>query len=267
MASHWYIMRDGSVSRYTQTNKDGSESKVIRRGRALADGAVEGLTSILARVFDQAGLIEWAGRLGIEAGVRAALEAANAGQTREAIADLARTYYDAERERAANRGSELHDAIERYIAHGQLSADPIEAAAQRAVADWHKANGIGLGRTEHCVMFRGVIPPFDTPCAFGGTVDWIGQDCLLDYKTVEPDKRGKYWTGKASHCAQLAGYRLAAAQMELCSPDARCINLYISRLTGDIVAVREWTAADLTAGVELVALACRATTLTEEIGS
>lgn len=265
MASHWYIFRDGVARRYTQRNKDGSESKIIRRGQALADGAAEGLTSILARVSDQGGIIEWAGRIGIAAGLEACACALATGIPADQIADLARDIYKRERERAANRGSEIHDAIERFLSRGEVSADPIEAAAQRAVYEWQASNGLTHGHPEHCLYFKGVIAPFSTQVTFGGTTDWISPGVIADYKTVEADKRGKFWTGKATHCAQLAGYRLAGAQMGLCDPKARCVNLYVNRLDGALVGVTEWTAAQLNAGAELVALACRAGTLTERI--
>lgn len=259
--AHWYILRDGKAYRYVQYNKDGSESKIIRPARAIADGAVKGLTSILSRVSDQGGLIEWAGRIGIEAGLKAAAE--HSGKTNDEIMAAAKEIYTAERERASNRGTQIHDAIERYIKSGEVSQDTIASAAQRAVGEWHKENGVGLGSTEHCVYFKGVIRQHEV--SFGGTVDWICDSVILDYKTVEPSKYGKYWTAKASHCAQLAGYRLAASQAGMCKSDARCINLYISRITGEIVSVREWSNDELRLGEELVDIACRAESLYSEI--
>lgn len=254
--SHWYRRTGNKAFRYTQTNKDGSESKIIRKGIALADGAVEGITSIIGRLQDQAWLQGWYGKLGIEAGLAAS---AYKITWDEAIIQ-AKAILKEESEAAANRGSEIHDGIEKFLMTGEVSEDKIVQKASGNVLKTLEAHGVSDYSCEHCLAFYGTYSTevagelVKLPFKFGGTTDLISRKWIWDWKTKEKDINGKYIIGKAGNCAQMAAYRHAAIDMGLCDEDAKCTNVYIDRITGDIIDVVHWQENQLKASLKWLAI-------------
>jgi len=255
--AHWYIEKNGIAQRYEQLTKKGEPSKRINRGKALKDGAVPGTTDTLKVLGSSDGLLHWVGALGIQAG----LESHDEDQAKELLKEL--------REKAANRGTEIHNAIEQYIKTGDLSDDPVERKASiNAVAC---IGDVLHGWSEHCFVWRGYINILTGEhstekkgkewirVAVGGTSDYVSDSLIADWKTVEDKGRG-FRQSYAKEAAQCAMYRLGFGRH-----DAVCKNIYIDRATGDVVRVKEWTETELRNGLRLFAMAVLYSTLEERI--
>jgi len=279
--AHYYLLKDGVPSRYIQLTKDGRESKRIDPKRAAADGALLGLTDLLKVLGDAGGLIRWAAGHGIEAGVEAGI-AEWEGWANHAMPDADRSIaqgearldaiaaawesWDERTTAAADAGTTIHDAVDAYLKGGPLPEDPIHATAAQAVKGWLLTQGADAGATEHCVIYRGrLFPELYPEIAFGGTADYIAENLIADWKTVENRAKGGYRKPYAKECAQLAGYRMAAWQMGLAKPTARCVNLYIDRATGEIASVREWTEPELAKGLAMVHIAAQVRDIIETL--
>ncbi len=264
MPSHWYTRQGGAVVRYKQITKAGTESKRINRGKALADGAVPSVTTLLDFLGEAGGLIHWATGKGIEAGLDVGMSAAISHEPRSVLVGLAREQAKESMERAATQGTAIHDAVERHLMDpAQLDPDPILRTAQESVAAWLRARGeVGPFRCEHALMFKGEID--GVKVAYGGTTDLVLDNLICDWKTVEDKGRG-FRGPKFSEAAQLAAYRLAAHDMGLCDDVADCVNLYIDRRTGRIVDAIGWREAALRHGLSLLALAVDALAKVDKI--
>jgi len=261
--SHWYVIEDGVAKRYEQLTKKGEPSKRINRKRALADGAVEGVTSLLKRFEDQSGLVGWAGKLGVEAAVDAVLAIeqpcpSDLVEAKNLLMATATELYDLRRNEASEAGSAIHDAIDKYLSLGLEPQTPEAWEAARAVSAWIEEQGITERRAEHCVVYR------DGSVAFGGTPDLLSRKLVADWKTLE-EKRGKFRDPLAKEAAQLAAYRAAAAQMGLCDADAECYNLYIERSTGKLVRVHKWSPQQVVMGWSMIELSIAAEKLVSAI--
>lgn len=262
MGSHWYASGPNGPQRYKQYCKDGSERVNILRGKALADGAVEGVTSLLKIVGDAGGLIHWAANHGINAGLDVGMSAAANMEPRDALYALAKAQWKEATERAANEGTVIHDSIEKRLTEGDVSDDPVQKQAQDDAEEWVKANASGERRAEHCLIYKGVVD--GVRLAFGGTCDLITPFQIIDYKTVESGARG-FRDPKPSEAAQLAAYRLAGAQMGLCEPLSDCWNVFYDRKTGRLVKAHRWTDTALKHGLTLLCLAVRVSEMFEKI--
>ena len=261
--AHWYTLQDGVAKRYEQLTKKGEPSKRTNRARALADGAVEGVTSLLKRFEDQSGLVSWAGKLGVAAAVDAVLSIkqpcpSDPVEAKNLLMASATELYDLRRNEASEAGSAIHDAIDKYLSLGLEPQTPEAWEAARAVSAWIEEQGITERRAEHCVVYR------DGSVAFGGTPDLLSRKLVADWKTLE-EKRGKFRDPLAKEAAQLAAYRAAAAQMGLCDADAECYNLYIERSTGKLVRVHKWSPQQVVMGWSMLELSIAAEKLVAAI--
>ena len=253
--SHWYKYNESGVpARYLQYKKDGTESKVIIRKKAIEDGAVESVTTILKMVGDAGGLIKWAANMGVLSGLNVGMSAASGGCSYEELLSMAKEEADARMEQASAEGTAIHDSIETYINTGVESDDPIQRTAQLDAMQWIKETCSPSLKSEHCLIFKGDVR--GTPMSFGGTADLITPYQIVDFKTVET-KNGKFRDPKPTECAQLAAYRLAAFHMGLCESQSDCYNVYFDRPTGRLVGSCRWTDDHLNLGLDLLSLASR----------
>jgi hypothetical protein len=137
-------------------------------------------------------------------------------------------YYQQQSAIARDKGSDLHDKIAR------LEETPLT----KPTLDWLKAQGYSLYFHEE--QFANHL--------YGGTIDFLGQVGesvdLVDFKTVTKDRKPydtELW--------QIAAYREHIARLAVPpTPVRRCINLYISQETGQILNVKEWTKSELERG-------------------
>lgn len=258
--SHWYILSGGAVVRYTQLKKDGSERKNIIRGVALADGAFESVTTILKQVGDSGGLVRWAARQGVLAGFNVGISAAPGGCAEGECINMAMDEANSRMQKASEQGTAMHNAIEARLARGETSNSKIEQVAQDAVEEWALQNASPKRFTEVRVAYDGPLA-FLGRVRFGGTCDLLTPYQVIDFKTVEPDGKGVVRDPKPTEAAQLAGYRQAAFSMGMTEEKADCINVYLSRLTGEIVGIKRWSEAMCQRGLELLAHAYAVGTL------
>ena len=248
--SHWYIRGPDGPTRYIQLTKDGKPRQWIDRERAIADGACEGVTSILRRLGDPNGLIQWAVDIAIDAGIWAA----GSSVAKEDVRDLAVQYYHEVADSASEQGKQIHDAIESAIQGGPEPADELMRTARKEVMQWLARNlpDAAPWKSEHCVIYEG--PLYSSNIYYGGTVDLVSSRALVDWKTVGAT-RGKYRPPKATECAQVAAYRLASAAAGLCRPEAAVYNVYLARDTGKIVRVIRWSENALEIGLRMLRIA------------
>jgi hypothetical protein len=269
--SHYYHKANGRWQRWIPRKANGEEYQRIPKKMIAEANAVIGITSQIGNHTNKDWLGPWCGGLGIEAGWEVAQNAVvNLG----AVGDLrdmtetdlkyAKELLKEKREQAANKGNEFHDAIEDYINGEPLPEDPAMRNACEQVKAWLTEQGVEFSHTgvkaEHCVGFNGGIVVREKPrdagqilrINNGATADLITRNLLGDWKTIEMSG-GKFWTGKADHCAQLAFCRHAAFNEGLCDSDAKCVNVYIDRATGNLVEAKTWTEEQLDAGLEWVA--------------
>lgn len=143
--------------------------------------------------------------------------------------------------KAAERGTEIHAAIERYYAgtyHLVPDVDDALWAACRAVNDAIRGH---FGHYEW-------IPErsFAHSWGYGGKADLLceygGQGIVLDVKSKDVvDDSTK---GYEENLMQLAAYRFGLGY-----PEARCANIFVTRQEPWTVKVYEWTPEDLGRGI------------------
>lgn len=264
--SHYYHIKDGKAQRYIQLTKDGRESQRINKKQAIADMAVIGTTDALKVLGDVGGLLYWTSGLGILAGLQAASEKAGEERAREIHKELS--------EAAANRGTQMHDAIDAWLSRKIESDDAIDTEACQQVENWLAEHGAKDFHTEHCFVWRGWINIVtgdvieDTPdlhpdsrrvvatknsswirVDVGGTSDFVSDTLLCDWKSVEA-KRNGFRSHYLKECCQLALYRLGFGKKK-----ADCYNIYLDRASGLIVNTKQWTEEELRKGLVIVAMA------------
>jgi len=259
--SHWYIYKNNIPQRYFQYRKDGEISKVVRRGQAMKDGAVESVTTILSYLGETGGLLHWSASHAIEAALAVAESGMPTHEDHAAVVKEAKAEWKRRTEEAANRGTEIHDAIETAISSSEVSADdPILRRAQQEAVAWLSEHEFtNQIMPEHCLIYHGVIPTSFGPimAAYGGTTDVISCDGIVDWKTIEDTGRG-YRKPKATEAAQASAYRWAAWNMDLCDRNIPAWDVYFDRATGAIVREIKWTKHQLNHGLNLLALAVKA---------
>lgn len=164
---------------------------------------VPSVTEVLA-FLSNAGLINWAMKFGAECGFKYGSE--NPFNTVEEAVAFAET----ERYAPAEAGSNIHAEIE-----------DINSTTYKHVHEVMLTYGIDIAGGEHEVQF----------CldGYGGTIDLIGENCLIDWKTTKK-ARDPYKT----ECCQLVAYN-AWAKKE------RLINVYIDQETKQVYKVKEWS--------------------------
>lgn len=222
-ASHWY-MPDGSPF-YTVIGTNGNERNVtIRDARKV--GAVPSVTKILS-VAASPGLEQWK----LNQTLMAALTLPRLNG--ESDTDFAKRVIEdskAQAIAAAERGTQLHTAIEDYI-RGQpnlLWKDHIAEIEAHLLAI-----GIDMtkGEAEHS---------FASGLRYGGKTDFISRDpeVLIDYKSKDVIEDGKQLAWD-NHIMQLAAY---ATGLGLVAP--RALNVFVG-INDKKVRIHEYSLADL----------------------
>jgi len=262
-----YMKENGVAKRFEPLKKDGTPYKNIPKKVSEEVGAVIGITSQISNHLDKGWLIPWNSTLAIDsafealyeyaAGVVGVSQAQSFRTIPKATKDYAKAILKEKSNADSNRGTEYHNGIDSFLKTGVASEDPLIAVAQTQVADFLKAYGIDPSsvKAEHCVLFNGGITLEDGTVLEinnGATADLISKSLLVDWKTTKKASDGKYHTGKIDHCAQLAFCKHAACQDGHCDHDAKCVNVYISRLSGKIVAIKEWKQEELDVALEWV---------------
>lgn len=220
--SHWYFERGGVAQRYIQRRIDGTATERINEGRARRDGAVPSTTTILSRIGGSEGLVEWAAREGVMAGI----DAWHLGLDLQEGVAMCRERRGA----AAERGTLIHAAIEAAF-RGEWPDDPILARACKVALEAVRDLGGRDVKTETVFVHNH---------QYGGTVDCHWPGAVLDFKTVGGKKLRD---PKPTEGAQLVSYRDG---LGLDPASTKLFNIYIVRETGELARPPwEWTGAGL----------------------
>ena len=227
---HWY-RRDGTPQ-YTVKAKDGSDRPTTLRDARKMD-LVPSVTTII-KCAASPGLEAWK----IQQMMLAAMTLPRAADEAEDLY-IQRFIADSKEQgrKAAERGTEIHAALEGYFENGILTAShghfqsSVEDAVIRVFGDRHWS-------TEKA---------FAHEAGFGGKIDLHTTDndgVVIDFKTKEftQDNIEKI-SGYDENLMQLAAYRVG-----LNLPRARCANVFVSVTEPGLVKVYEWEPEDLDRG-------------------
>ena len=248
-------------------NKSGSPKKRPGAKDYIAMGGVRGVTDILKAIGGPKveGLIYWSGNLAIQAMLDVMQdEPREIGELQ--VAGTAR--WNELRNEASDRGTEIHDGIERWE-RGIESDDPVIRAACANVDEFLKTKGLEGGSREYCFTAKAVS------MGFGGTVDYAlaDQRTILDYKTVQDTPGKKIRKPYPTEVAQVASYGIGMWDFDYADgidDEAlrvrmnRAANVYIRQSDGGIADIRWWTPEELWRGWQLFKLAYAVTSLLDE---
>lgn len=228
-SQHWYT-RTGDPA-YTVKNKEGHQRPTtLRDARKL--GLVPSVTTII-KCAASPGLEAWK----LQQMMLAALTLPRAPEeSEESFISRIQTDSKEQAKMAAERGSEVHAALESFFETRHVTtkfADAVLGTEGEIV----KVFGDMEWSTEKSFAMNG----------FGGKVDLHskdGQGVVIDFKTKEfTSETMDKAQGFDEHLMQLAAYRVG---LEI--PQARCANVFVSVTQPGLVVIREWTQEDLARG-------------------
>lgn len=229
---HWYT-KDGAPA-YTVIAKNGEpRSTTLRDAKKL--GLLPSVTTIM-KAAASPGLEAWK----LNQMMLAALTLPRADGESEA-SFIARIQADSKDQarKAADRGTEVHAAIERFY-EGTIEASslPYLEAVYKAVNDTFGDLNWAVEKS-----FAHTSSPF----GFAGKIDLHSMDgdgVVIDFKTKEfTSETLDKVAGFDENVMQLAAYRTG-----LVKPQARCANVFVSVTEPGLVVVKEWTQEELWRG-------------------
>lgn len=224
-STHYYT-RSGEPM-YTVIGKTTGSPRPTTVRDAKELGLVPSVTTIL-NIAAKPGLNVWLQ----EQAILAALTLPR-GENEPESAWLKRVVQDskAQARDAADRGTEIHAAVQAFYEGKEASAYPIHVqTCTRAIEGHYGAKNWVAERS------------FAHELGFGGKVDLHCEDVVIDIKTKGFEDAAKV-AGYEEHMMQLAAYRVG-----LGIPEARCANVFVSRTNPDLVVVKEWAEEDLKRG-------------------
>ena len=138
---------------------------------------------------------------------------------------------------AADRGTEIHEAIQSYYEGKKESKYP-----------FHVSSCVNIIKSHYGDVKWVAEQSFGHELGFGGKCDMHTTDAggiVVDIKTKEfTDITKPLWYDE--HLLQLAAYRVG-----LGIPTARCANVFVSRTDPELAVVKEWEENDLKRGWEM----------------
>lgn len=233
MSNHYYDQQGKPVYEVPNKSKGGMRSTTIRDARSLnLKPSVTTVTGIL----DKAGLL----RYFLQQIVKSTLsqESQKPEETFEDYVDRLSEVSRRESEKAAKRGNELHNALEKYFKTNVLDDFDTEDFVKPVIAEILNISVPG--------QFWETEKSFAHSTGFGGRVDLYCNDgkngIVLDFKTKNTADKKKFYKYN-EHLMQLAAYRQG-----LGLPHARCFDLYFSSIAPGVVELHEWTEDELQVG-------------------
>ncbi len=231
---HWYDKQGVAVYEVHRVKGGGMRPTTLADARKL--GLVPSVTTILACAA-KPGLEAWKAKQILEA----ALTLPRLPD--ETLDDYATRIIEdskAQGRKAAERGTELHAAIEDYIWGRTTPA--WDKHSEKVIETLHQY-GIDLyaGKPEHS---------FASSLGYGGKIDWHNDEIVCDFKTkanLEP-KRLAY----DEHCWQLSAYATGLTEQRSYQflnrpPITRCANVFVG-IDDCQVRIHEWEEPDITKG-------------------
>jgi len=230
-STHWYT-RDGAPMYTVPSKKDGSpRNTTLRDAREL--NLIPSVTTIL-NIAAKPGLTVWLQ----EQAILAALTLPRDEDELESTW-LKRVVQDSKQQGkdAADRGTEIHEAIQSYYEGKKESKYP-----------FHVSSCVNIIKSHYGDVKWVAEQSFGHELGFGGKCDMHTTDAggiVVDIKTKEfTDITKPLWYDE--HLLQLAAYRVG-----LGIPTARCANVFVSRTDPELAVVKEWEEDDLKRGWEM----------------
>lgn len=231
-SGHWYD-REGRPAYEVLAKSGQTRPTTLRDARKL--DLVPGVSTII-QCASSWGLENWK----IDQGILAALTLPRALDETE-IDWLGRVKQDASEQarRAAERGTEIHAAIQRWYESAYLIEEPSDVVVAVTTA-------VGSRFGEYLEWVPELA--FANPLGFGGKADLLGADehvgdVLLDFKTKDAWPEDFPPKGFEEHAMQLAAYRVGLGR-----PEAACANVFVSRTEPWQVHIHEWTEDEMQRG-------------------
>jgi len=249
---HWYDQKGAPA--YTVKAKDGSDRPTTLRD-ARKMNLVPSVTTIL-KVAAKPALEAWK----MEQMLLAALTLPQLPNEPE-VHFVQRIIQDSKEtaKRAAERGTRIHESIEKYF----LGGHAVEHADIAKAFDEKVAKHFNLKSMNPWIVERS----FTDKMGFGGKVDlYTGIDptsptgIVLDAKSKDFDYDDDV-VGYPEHAMQLAAYRYG-----LGLPEARCANVFVSVKRPGLIKVHEWTEKELDQHWEMFKCLLRYWTLKNKFG-
>lgn len=224
-SSHWYDKAGNPVYEVPRAKGDGTRPTTLADARKL--DLVPSVTAII-KCAAAPGLEAWKARQVLEA----ALTLPKLPD--ESLDDYAARVIEdskAQGKKAAEKGTELHKAIEEWI-NGQQSLLWLDHCVKLNLTLQQYGIDITKGKAEHT---------FASPLGYGGKLDWHSDEILIDFKT-KANLSGKQLAWP-EHCWQLAAYAVGLPEMR----KRRLINVFIG-VEDCEVRIHEWSPEDADRG-------------------
>lgn len=227
---HWYTQEGDSCYEVQKADNSGTRATTLRDARKLK--LVPSVTTILQTVA-KPGLERWKQDQILEAVLKSGLSLANkdVNQWKGMIVGMSKEQGD----RAAKRGTEIHDKLEAYYIGEGID---------------EKEKEFILPVIDKLVEYGSHFVPelsFSHPKGYGGKVDLSSkkEKIIIDFKTKAKTDFSKPLAFD-DHCMQLAAYREG-----LNLSNARCLNVFISTEEPGLIKVHEWSTEELDRGLEM----------------
>jgi len=223
-STHWYTL-DGEPM-YTVVGSNGKERPTtLRDARKMS--LVPSVTTIL-NVASKPALMQWMQRQVLMAALTLPKRD---NEPEEEYIDRIIQDSKEQGKAAADAGTDIHSAIQRYYETGVVVSHMEHVLACRGAIDKHFGN-----------LAWKCEKSFAHDMGFGGKVDMHSGDVVIDIKTKEftdPKEVKPY----DEHLMQLAAYRVGLGMV-----NAKCANVFISRNKPGLVHIHEWKDEELVKG-------------------
>lgn len=240
MSEHWYkngVLADQRHADWPKT-KAGTPRVSPPKAMMVGLGFKPSVTSILSVVGGAGGLLNWYAKMGMQA-------ALNVGREKLGWKEELKKLTSA----AAEEGTRFHKCIEEYLSGYNLPEDAPAKSACINVHNWITSRKLTGGRKEHIVELE--EHPLGREIPYAGTVDyWIEKEGELWVIDIKTKNTAKDCRPEWAHVAQCAAYAHAIDSQKKVE-DVRCVNLYISRETGELGKAKVWTEEEMEIGMEL----------------
>ena len=224
-STHWY-RRDGAPA-YTVIGANGKERPTTLRDARKLDLVPS--VSTVQKIKASYGLVQYQLKQVLQCALTLPMVP---GESLDAYGQRVMVDAGEHARQAAQRGRDIHEAIERYFTDGRCPKAEYWPHVEAVLEELDR-----LGALPQQAMAE---KSFCSPLGYGGKVDLHTPVAVIDFKTKEfdPDAKASKLTWD-DHGIQLAAYRHG-----LRLPGARLINIYLSTSNPGLVRSFEWDHGD-----------------------